>query len=76
MRAQGVSSWNFDVAAIKEQAAREGGLEAALPTIAEGAPPESLPPPAAGQDPAPGGALHSFLSLHMLTRALSHACPA
>ena len=37
--AQGVSAWNFDVAALKEQAAREGDLTP-LPTISE-APPAS-----------------------------------
>ena len=36
--AQGVSAWNFDVAALKEQAAREGG-DPAMPTISEGPPP-------------------------------------
>ncbi len=33
---QGVSAWNFDVAALKEQAAREGGLEPSLAPIIEG----------------------------------------
>ncbi len=36
---QGVSAWNFDVAALKEQAAREGD-QPPLPTISE-APPAS-----------------------------------
>lgn len=35
---QGVSAWNFDVAALKEQAAKEGG-DPAMPTISEAAPP-------------------------------------
>lgn len=34
---QGVSAWNFDVAALKEQAQREGGLEPSLAPIIEGA---------------------------------------
>ena len=33
-RTQGVSAWNFDVAALKEQAAREGD-QPAMPTISE-----------------------------------------
>ncbi|KAK9909926.1 hypothetical protein WJX75_009604 [Coccomyxa subellipsoidea] len=34
---KGVSAWNFDVAALKEQAQREGGLEPSLAPIIEGA---------------------------------------
>lgn len=33
---QGVSAWNFDVAALKEQAQKEGGLDPALDPILEG----------------------------------------
>jgi hypothetical protein len=33
-----VSAWNFDVAALKEQAQKEGGGEAVLPSITEGMP--------------------------------------
>ena len=59
-RVQGVSAWNFDVAALKEQAAREGD-QPPMPTIseapqasAEGGPqsyPLKLHP--SGQDMAP-----------------------
>lgn len=67
--AQGVSAWNFDVAALKEQAARESSD--VLPTIAEAPPvsaesgPQSYPlklPANGPAEPAPGNgkpALHT-----------------
>ena len=59
--AQGVSAWNFDVAALKEQAAREGD-QPHLPTISEAPPasaeggPQSYPLKLhpSGHDIAPG----------------------
>ena len=52
-RLQGVSAWNFDVAALKEQAQREGGLDAVLPTISEaGDGPPALPQPTSHPEPS------------------------
>ena len=77
--AQGVSAWNFDVAALKEQAAREGD-HPPMPTIseapqasAEGGPqsyPLKLHP--SGQEMAPGNGESSPLSLgrHCVPAAL------
>ncbi len=52
---QGVSAWNFDVAALKEQALKEGGLEAMLPSITEGMPADSAAPA------QPNGEPHGWL---------------
>ena len=75
--AQGVSAWNFDVAALKEQAAREGD-QPALPTIseapqasAEGGPQSySLKLHPSGHDIAPGNGKSAYsaaLSCHLLS---------
>ena len=51
---QGVSAWNFDVAALKEQAAKEGGMDATLAPIIEGTVSDAaaLPPSTAGESGA------------------------
>ncbi|BDA42758.1 probable serine/threonine-protein kinase OSR1 at N-terminal half [Coccomyxa sp. Obi] len=43
---KGVSAWNFDVAALKEQAAKEGGMDATLAPIIEGATSDAAAQPA------------------------------
>ncbi len=54
---QGVSAWNFDVAALKEQAQREGGLEGMLPTISESMDLPGTAPVPNGLAEPPAGAL-------------------